>query len=69
MHIDRPRLNRHCDIPCRCQQKISGADVTGMVEQRNEQLIFCGCQVNAATLTLNGKVIFIDGQIFIVLHL
>ena len=40
-----------------------------MVEQRNEQLIFCGCQVNAATLTLNGKVIFIDGQIFIVLHL
>lgn len=36
MHIDRPRLNRYCDIPCRCQQKVSGADMPGMVEQRSE---------------------------------
>ena len=36
MHIDRPRLNRNCDIPCRCKQKVSGADAPGMVEQRNE---------------------------------
>ena len=36
MHINRPRLNRHCDIPCRCQQKVSGADAPGVVEQRNE---------------------------------
>ena len=36
MHIDRPRLNRYCDIPCRCQQKVSGADAPGVVEQRNE---------------------------------
>ena len=69
MHINRSRLNRHGDIPCRCQQKVSGADVPGMVEQRNEQLIFCGRQVNAATLPLNGEIAFIDGQIFIVLHL
>ena len=69
MHIDRPRLNRLCDIPSRCQQKISGADVPRMVEQRNEQLIFCGRQVNAAALPLNGEIAFVDGQIFIVLHL
>lgn len=36
MHINRSRLNRHCDIPCRCQKKVSGADVPRMVEQRNE---------------------------------
>ena len=68
MHIDCPCLNRHGDIPCRCQQKVSRADMPGMVEQRNEQLIFCGCQVDAAALPLNREISFIDGQIFIILH-
>lgn len=36
MHINRSRLNWHCDIPCRCQKKVSGADAPGVVEQRNE---------------------------------
>ena len=40
----------------------------GMVEQHNEQLIFCGCQVDAAALPLNRGISFIDGQIFIILH-
>ena len=68
MHIDRPCLNRHGDIPCRYQQKVSRADMPGMVEQRNEQLIFCGCQVNAAAMPLNRRISFIDGQIFIIFH-
>ena len=68
MHIDCPCLNRHGDIPCRCQQKVSRADMPGMVKQRNEQLIFCGCQVDAAALPLNRGISFIDGQIFIIFH-
>ena len=68
MHIDCPCLNRRGDIPCRCQQKVSRADMPGMVEQRNEQLIFCGCQVNAAAMPLNRGISFIDGQIFIIFH-
>ena len=36
MHIDRPCLNRRCDMPSGWQQKIPRTDMPGMVEQRKE---------------------------------